>query len=514
MKLGIILGDQLSLSLPTLRGLDPKHDRILMAEVRQEATYVQHHKQKIALLFSAMRHFAHSLQQAGWEVEYVYYSPSGPASLQQAIARSLQQQPATDLVLTRCGEYRLQQMIDQQWPQQLNLPVTVYEDDRFIASPAEFAHWAQNRKQLRMEYFYRDMRRKTGLLMEAGQPLGGQWNFDQENRSAYKGEVPLPPPLTFEHDDIDQQVLHLVDQEFPDHPGDTATFCWGTTRAQARQALKHFIRHRLPHFGRYQDAMVSSQSLGAGSDTLFHSLLSPYLNCGLLTPMEVCQAAAQAYQEGGVLIAAAEGFIRQIIGWREFVRGIYWHYMPDYAGQNALNNTRDLPAMYWHGNTRMHCMQEALRNTFSHAYAHHIQRLMVTGNFALLTGVEPRQICDWYLAVYADAYDWVELPNTLGMVMHADNGLLGSKPYCASGRYIDRQSDYCRHCHYDVKSAEQENSCPFNSLYWHFLDRHRAVFSRNPRMTMMYRSFERMTSEKQQAVLQRAEFCLAQLDQL
>ena len=349
---------------------------------------------------------------------------------------------------------------------------------------------------------------KTGLLMDGEQPAGGQWNFDHDNRAPPPGALGLPQPVRFAPDAITRDVLDLVARRFPDHFGDLEPFWFATTRSDARAAFDHFLRHGLRDFGRYQDAMLS------GHRFLCHAVVSIYLNLGLLDPLEMCRAVEEEWRAGRVPLNSAEGFIRQIIGWREFVRGIYWHYMPDYAGQNALNNTRDLPAMYWHGNTRMHCMQEALRNTFSHAYAHHIQRLMVTGNFALLTGVEPRQICDWYLAVYADAYDWVELPNTLGMVMHADNGLLGSKPYCASGRYIDRQSDYCRHCHYDVKSAEQENSCPFNSLYWHFLDRHRAVFSRNPRMTMMYRSFERMTSEKQQAVLQRAEFCLAQLDQL
>ncbi|MBL36622.1 MAG: cryptochrome/photolyase family protein [Oceanospirillaceae bacterium] len=527
MRLGLILGDQLSDSLATLRVLDAGNDVIVMAEVPEEATYVRHHKQKIALLFSAMRHFAARLQDAGWQVRYYDYRQSvslGFRSLVDVLAATVKEQNSTgqnkvsEIVLTRCGEYHLQHAIDHHWSDQLGLPVSVYEDDRFISTPEEFAQWAEGRKQLRMEYFYREMRRKTGLLMEAEQPLGGQWNFDHDNRAAYKREVPLPPPLTFTRSNTDQAVAQLVEQEFSGHPGAMDSFIngssWATTRQQALQALIHFIEHRLPHFGRYQDAMISSAALGNAADTMFHSLLSPYINCGLLEPMEVCEAAAHAFHQGQVPLEAAEGFIRQIIGWREFVRGIYWNYMPQYAGLNGLQNNRSLPAVYWHGKTNMHCMKECFRNTFANAYAHHIQRLMVTGNFALLTGVNPQEICDWYLAVYADAYDWVELPNTLGMVMHADGGLLGSKPYCASGKYIARQSDYCRHCSYDVNTAEKDNSCPFNSLYWHFLQRHRQQFEKNPRMSMMYRSFDRMNEEKKAAIISRAENCLKNIDDL
>ena len=501
MKVGIILGDQLSLSLPTLQALDKKRDRLVMAEGPAEATYVGHHKQKIAFIFSAMRHFAADLREAGWQLDYFAYGEHDHVSLPEVLGPLCEQ--AEELVVTHCGEYRLQQQINEQWPRQLPCPVTCLEDSRFLCSPAFFQRWASGKKQLRMEFFYREMRRHTGLLMEGDAPVGGQWNFDASNRKAYKGDVPLPVDLSFPRDAIDEQVLALVEQYFPDHIGNLTDFRWGTTAVQAQQALAHFIEQRLPHFGDFQDAMVT------GEDTLFHSLLSPYLNIGLLDPLVVCQAAEQAYWDGQAPLNAVEGFIRQILGWREYVRSIYWLLMPDYAGENRLNNQRPLPGYYWSGHTRMHCMSEALRNTLDHAYAHHIQRLMVTGNFALLLGVLPEAICQWYLEVYADAFDWVELPNTLGMVMHADGGYLGSKPYAASGSYINRMSDYCKHCQYNVKTASDDDSCPFNSLYWHFIHRHRGQFQNNHRMRMIYRNLDRMDPAKVNAMLTRAEQLLA-----
>nr|WP_246624852.1 cryptochrome/photolyase family protein [Oceanobacter mangrovi] len=505
----MVLGDQLSSQLASLRVLAKQTDLILLAEVRDEASYVRHHQQKIAFIFSAMRHFACQLQQSGWRVQYHHYdSQSNCQSLLEVVQQAMQQSGASELVLTQCGEYRLQQAMDNQWSAQLGIPVQVYADDRFVCDSTEFGRWAEGKKQLRMEYFYREMRRKTGLLMEGEQPVGSKWNFDAANRQRYDGQPPLPAPLTFQRDEIDREVLTLVKQEFADHPGNLDDFRWGTTRAQARQALEHFLQQRLPYFGDYQDAMSS------GADFMFHSLLSPYLNVGLLTALEVCEAAEQAWRSGAAPLNAVEGFIRQIIGWREYVRGIYWRHMPDYAEQNRLGNVRDLPRYYWDGQTGMKCMSEAFRNTFEHAYAHHIQRLMVTGNFALLAGVKPKQICDWYLAVYADAFDWVELPNTLGMVMHADGGYLGSKPYAASGNYIHKMSDYCSGCRYNVKTASDHDSCPFNSLYWHFIMRHKELFQGNHRMSMIYRNLEKQKDDRKQALWDRAEWLLAHLDEL
>ena len=495
MKLGLILGDQLSPDLATLRALDKSRDTLLMAEVPTEATYVRHHQQKIAFIFSAMRHFAADLEQADWRVHYLRYGEHDFNSLFDALLAHCDD--ADELIVTHCGEYRLQQQINDVWPHQLPCPVRCLEDDRFICSREEFARWARGKKQLRMEFFYREMRRKTGLLMEGNEPVGGQWNFDSENRSAWRGGA-LPKAPVFERDDIDREVLTLVTEHFSTYIGNLENFFWGTTTVHAQQALDHFIAARLPHFGDYQDAMAS------GEDTLFHSLLSPYLNVGLLDPRQVCEAAEQAYFRGEAPLNAVEGFIRQIIGWREYVRGIYWLMMPDYAQENRLGNSRALPAFYWSGKTRMHCVSECLRNTLDHAYAHHIQRLMITGNLALLLGVLPEEICEWYLAVYADAFDWVELPNTLGMVMHADGGFLGSKPYAASGAYINRMSDYCSQCHYNVKTHGEHDSCPFNSLYWHFIARHRAQFEKNPRMRMAYRNLDRMDREKLNGLMRRA----------
>jgi deoxyribodipyrimidine photolyase-related protein len=511
MRVGLILGDQLSEALPTLQQLDRHKDLLLMAEVADEARYAPHHKQKIVLIFSAMRHFAEELRESGWRVNYIEFNAhSRCQSLLDAVHQLTEQHghDIDELVVTEPGEYRLHSAISELWPAALLMPINILPDTRFICSKSEFAQWADGRKQLRMEYFYRQMRQSTGLLMSAGKPIGGQWNFDADNRNPYAGDPPLPAPFRFEPDDIDRAVITLVNADFASHPGLTTGFNWPTSRRRALAALDHFIEGGLPYFGDYQDAMVQSQQ------TLFHSLLSTSMNCGLLTPLEVCQRAEAAYLDGSAPLNAVEGFIRQIIGWREYVRGLYWLQMPAYAAMNHFGNSRSLPAFYWSGETAMNCMRECFSNTFQNAYAHHIQRLMVTGNFALLAGIVPEQICEWYLAVYADAYDWVELPNTLGMVMHADGGIMASKPYAASGNYIHKMSDYCRHCRYNVKTSTEADSCPFNSLYWHFIARHQEQLQHNPRMTMIYRSFEKMTTEKKVALLQRAEHLLDTIEQL
>ncbi|MDO8907218.1 MAG: cryptochrome/photolyase family protein [Pseudohongiella sp.] len=509
MNIALILGDQLSQSIQSLQQLNKQSDLVLMAEVGAEATYVAHHKQKIALIFSAMRHFADELAKQGWQVDYHYYDETRPQlTLCDVLSECVRQHKADQVFITECGEFRLQDEISTTWSQRLGIPVTLSMDSRFLSSKAEFAQWVSNRKQLRMEYFYRDMRRKTGLLMQDGEPVGGQWNFDSDNREPYRGDPAIPSRHTFQRDKIDQDVLALVDRCFGNHPGQLTQFNWPTTREQALFALDVFVNHQLRWFGDYQDAMKTSQHF------MFHSLLSTSLNCGLLTAMEVCIAAETAWREGNAPLNAVEGFIRQIIGWREYVRGIYWLKMPAYAKQNFLRNTRKLPQYYWSGNTDMACMSACFQNTFEHAYAHHIQRLMITGNFALLAGVDPEQICEWYLAVYADAYDWVELPNTLGMVMHADAGLLASKPYAASGSYIHRMSDYCKNCRYQVKTSSEHDSCPFNSLYWHFISRHADQFQKNPRMSMIYRSYQRMDDTKKLALQNRAEYLLEHIDEL
>ena len=499
-RLVLVLGDQLSAGLSSLAAADRQRDRVVMAEVREEAGYVPHHPKKIIFLFSAMRHFAALLREQGWQVDYYGYD-AGLDSLCDALQRSAETHQTSEILITRPGEWRLDQQMRDQWPSQLGMSIRLLEDNRFLCSHASFQQWASGRKQLRMEYFYREMRLRSGLLITAtGDPEGGRWNYDSENRARYDGTPPCPAPLHFSPDPITREVIELVKQNFSHHFGDPEPFVFAVTREQAQTALHYFIDRALPWFGDYQDAMSLRH------DHLFHSLLSVYLNAGLLLPQEVCLAAEQAWRDGHAPLNAVEGFIRQILGWREYVRGIYWLRMPDYVEENALNSQRPLPALYWGGETGMRCVAEAVRVTREHAHAHHIQRLMVTGNLALLLGLDVEELHRWYLAVYADAYEWVELPNTLGMVMHADGGLLGSKPYAASGKYIQRMSDYCSHCRYNVATSENDDSCPLNSLYWHFIKRHQDRFARHPRMAMIYRSWEKMDPDKRRKIAARGQW--------
>jgi deoxyribodipyrimidine photolyase-related protein len=364
-----------------------------------------------------------------------------------------------------------------------------------LATKDEFAHWARGKKQLRMEFFYREMRKKYGLLMEAdGTPTGGAWNYDKENRKPPKSGMQIPPRLRHAHSAIAKEVIALVKEHFSHHFGVLEPFNFALTRAQACLELDHFIANLLPHFGDYQDAML------AGEPYLYHSLISSYLNAGLLLPLEICQKAENAYRTGKAPLNAVEGFIRQILGWREYIRGIYWHFMPDYAERNALNATRNLPEFYWTAKTGMFCLAEAVRHTRDHAYAHHIQRLMITGNFALLSGLDVKQVQAWYLAVYADAYAWVEMPNTLGMALFGDGGVVASKPYAASGKYIQRMSNYCTHCAYDPEETLGEKACPFNALYWDFIARHAKMLRTNQRMSYVLAAWDKFTPEKQKAI--------------
>jgi deoxyribodipyrimidine photolyase-related protein len=501
-RLILVLGDQLTDTVAALRAADPARDVVVMAEVMAEGTYVRHHPQKIALVLAAMRKHAAHLSALGWRVAYTRLDdPTNTQSIPGELIRRAAETGAREVIATRPGEWRLIRVLDD-----LPLPVTQLPDDRFLCSDAEFALWAEGRKQLRMEFFYREMRRKTGLLMQGAEPAGGQWNFDHDNRKPARVDLLRPRPPRFDPDAATEEVLALVEQRFPDHFGRLRPFGWPTDRAQALQALDHFARRALPRFGEEQDAML------AGDPWLSHSLLSSSLNLGLLGWQEVCERVQAEWQAGRVPIAAAEGFIRQIIGWREFIRGVYFLKGPDYTAGNALDHHRPLPAMYWGGDTRMACMQAAVAQTRDHAYAHHIRRLMVTGNFALIAGLDPAAVHDWYLSVYIDAFEWVEAPNTLGMVLWADGGVVGSKPYAASGAYIDRMSDHCGSCAYRVKEKTGPQACPLNTLYWHFLMRHRDRFQGNPRMAQMYRTWDRMDADRRETVLRDADIWLARLD--
>lgn len=492
--LRLILGDQLSLSLSTLKDVDKANDTVLMMEVMAEATYVPHHKKKIAYIFSSMRHFAESLRKDGMKVVYVQLDdPENTHDFENEVARHVAMLAPTRLVVCEPGEWRVLEIL-KTLQQKLSIPVEIMEDGRFLCSIDQFATWAKARSSLRMEYFYRDMRRSQQVLMEGENPVGGQWNFDAQNREALPASIFAPDHPAFPPDDITSSVLSLVETRFADHFGTLDGFDMPVTREQALEVLEIFIAERLPLFGTYQDAMRQ------GEPKLFHSMVSAALNIGLLEPSEIIKSAEYAYHRSAAPLNAVEGFIRQILGWREFVRGIYWLKMPQYGQTNTLNATRDLPDFYWTGNTNMNCMRQVIGETQKNAHAHHIQRLMITGNFALLAGIEPSQIEEWYLAVYADAYEWVELPNTHGMACYADGGIMASKPYAASGAYIDRMSDYCGPCAYKVKLKAGPQACPFNYLYWNFLIENEKPLKSNQRMSVIYGNLARMTDARRREI--------------
>ena len=491
----IILGDQLDRGGAAFDGFDRGRDRVWMAEVAEESTHVWTHKARIAVFLAAMRHFRDRLVEDGVSVDYTELAPAArkgePATLAAAVAASLRRLAkagwtAERLVVVEPGEWRVREAL-REAAATAGLPLEIRTDRHFFSTTEEFAAHARGRKQLRLEYFYRPLREKFGVLMDDGEPAGGQWNFDAENRGAFPkgGPGPLPAPVRFAPDAVTQDVIDLVNVRFAGHPGSLAAFDWPVTPDAARAALDDFLAHRLPLFGRYQDAIWT------GEPWLYHSRLAQALNMKLLDPRDVIAGAERAWREGRAPLEAAEGFIRQVIGWREYVRGVYWHFMPGYLDRNALAADRPLPNLYWTGVTEMNCLRDAVGQTLEHGYAHHIQRLMVTGLFALLFGVEPKRVHEWYLAVYVDAVEWVELPNTLGMSQFADGGVMASKPYCATGAYLDRMSHACKGCRFEPKQATGENACPFTTLYWDFLARHERLLAKNQRMTMQLKNLAR-----------------------
>jgi deoxyribodipyrimidine photolyase-related protein len=502
-----ILGDQLSHGISSLRGADPRDTIVLMMEVADETTYVRHHKQKLVYILSAMRHHAAALRKAGWTVDYVRLDdPANTGSFTGEIARAVERHTPDRIVVTEAGEWRVQAMLDS-WETLFGLPVEIRGDDRFIASHAEFDAWADDgRKALTIEFFYRDMRRKTGLLMDGSKPAGGRWNFDKENRKPAKADLLMPRPLSFAPDAVTEAVIDLVTARFQGTTGSLDGFDYAVTREDAERQADIFFTHALPQFGDYEDAMVT------GERHLWHSILSPYINSGLLDPLDLCRRAEAEYRAGRAPLNSVEGYIRQIIGWREFMRGVYWYEGPDYPRSNYLRHTRKLPAFYWTGDTDLNCLKQVIGQTLETAHAHHIQRLMVTGNFALLIGADPFAVHTWYLEVYLDAYEWVEAPNTVGMSQFADGGIVGTKPYVSSGAYINKMSDYCAACRYDVKQRTGPDACPFNSLYWDFLARHRDKLGENGRLFGPYRSWDRFSDESQQEIRAQAADFLAQLD--
>jgi deoxyribodipyrimidine photolyase-related protein len=501
----LILGDQLSPWLSSLEGADPARDRILICEVMEEASYVRHHKRKLAFIFSAMRHFAEELRERGFQVRYTRLEdPDNSGSLSGELAQAVTALRPQRIRITEAGEWRVMEMI-RGWEGVLGCPVEILPDDRFLCSHAQFQTWASSRDSLRMEYFYREMRVRTGLLMRGDVPEGRRWNFDRENRKPAEVDLFQPSHAGFAPDAITAEVLALVAARFPDNIGSLEGFDLAVTRADANRAARLFIDDFLPDFGVKQDAMLSVDPF------LNHSLLSFYINIGFLNPLDLCRAAERAYHEGKAPLNSVEGFIRQIIGWREFVRGVYWLKMPDYAQVNFFKAERPLPDFYWTGRTPMNCLSITVTDTIRHAYAHHIQRLMVTGNFALLAGVLPSAVHEWYLEVYADAYEWVELPNVLGMSQFADGGLLASKPYVASGAYIDGMSDYCGSCRYDVKKKAGPDACPFNILYWDFIGRNAQKLQGLARLAPVLKAWATMPPARQEGYRRDAEAFLESL---
>ena len=492
--LRLILGDQLSREISSLEGCDPSKDIILMCEIWNEATYVKHHKKKIAFLFSAMRHFAEELKASGYRVEYTKLNDKDNTGFfKTEVERTLKKYKFNRIVVTHPGEYRVLQDIES-WEAGFGMPVKIKSDNRFLCTTEEFSTWAKDRKQLRLEYFYREMRKKNSILMNGSDPVGGQWNYDSENRQPPKSGLEIPEPYSNDTDDITREVMDLVAERFSDHFGDLEPFYFAVTRDQALQALYLFIEHRLKNFGTFQDAMIE------GEPWMYHSHIGFYLNCGLLLPMECVRAAEEAYNQDKVPLNSVEGFIRQIIGWREYVRGVYWLKMPDYANENFFGAKRNLPEFYWTAETKMNCLHQCISETKKNAYAHHIQRLMILGNFALISGFDPVQVNEWFLIVYADAYEWVELPNVSGMILFADGGFLASKPYAAGANYINKMSNYCKNCNYQVTKKNGPNACPFNYLYWDFLVRNRDQLQSNHRVSMMYKTYDRMDEDKKNAI--------------
>ena len=490
-KLVIVLGDQLDLQSTALQDFDATQDVVWMAEVAQESEHVWSAKQRIAVFLSAMRHFAQALRSSGFAVHYTKLDDAhNTGTLAGELSRAIATLQPAHLVMTAPGDWRVLEAM-RAMAEQHSLRLDLRDDMHFFSTVREFAAHAKGRKQLRLEYWYRELRKKHGVLMDGAEPEGGQWNFDADNRESFgkAGPQDVPPPERFAPDALTQEVIALVNTRFADHPGSLKSFGWPVDRKSALQVLQGFVAQRLPLFGKYEDAMWSGQAW------LYHSHLSCALNLKLLGAREVVKAAEDAYRAGLAPIESVEGFIRQVLGWREYVRGIYWTQMPQYLERNALDAQAALPAWFWTGETDMACLKDAITQTLEHGYAHHIQRLMVTGLYCLLLGVQPKEVHAWYLSVYVDAVEWVELPNTLGMSQFGDGGLMASKPYVASGKYIQRMSNHCKGCRYDPAQSTGDTACPYTTLYWDFLMRHEDLLKGNPRMAMQLKNLSRLDGD-------------------
>lgn len=499
----VVFGDQLDPDAAAFDGFDKKRDAVWMAEVAHEAEYVWSHQQRIALFLAAMRHFRDALRKKDWTVHYTALDDDdNGGKFSTELKRALDDLKPDKVIAVEPGEWRVEYGLKQVCGK-AHVELEIRPDRHFYCSRDEFDDWAEGRSGLRMEFFYRMMRKRHGVLMQDNgkDPVGDAWNFDKDNRESFGKDGPqdVPTPRTFKPDQTTRAVLDLVADRFGDHPGKLDTFAWPVTPKQARAALDDFIAHRLPKFGEVQDAMWTGQPF------LYHARLSMALNLKLLNPREVVAAAVQAYADGDAPLNAVEGFVRQILGWREYVRGLYWRFMPGYKERNELKATAPLPDFFWTGETPLTCLREAIGQTLKYGYAHHIQRLMVTGLYPLLLGVKPQAVHEWYLAVYVDAVEWVELPNTLGMSQYGDGGLMASKPYAATGKYIQRMSNYCASCPCNPAHAVEDDACPFTTLYWDFLLRHETQLRKNQRMSLQVRNLDRLSAERKKRIRERAK---------
>ena len=500
-NLVLVLGDQLDLKSPAFDGFDRGSDMVWMAEVVEESEYVWSHKVRIAVFLSAMRHFRDELRRRGFPLDYhLLDAPGNKGSFSAELERSVRRYRPERLVVVQPGEFRVLRSL-QDAAGRLGLELDVLEDCCFLCTRDEFAEHVASRKALLFENFYHLMRRKLGVLVKAGKPVGGKWNYDAENRKSFPAEGPggVPQPKGFAPDDVTRGVIDLVNRRFAEHPGRLDRFDFPVTARQARAALDDFIENRLGLFGRYEDAMWT------GEPFLYHSRLSSVLNLHLLDPRDVYAAAVSAYEAGGVPLNSAEAFVRQVIGWREYIRGVYWQFMPDYERMNFFDADLPLPGFYWTGETDANCLRHVLTQTLEYGFAHHIQRLMVAGLFALLAGVDPHEVHRWFLAIYVDAVEWAEMPNVLGMSQFADGGLMASKPYAAGGRYIKKMSNYCQGCRYNPQAKTGDDACPFTVCYWDFLMRNRAKLSKNTRMALQLRNLDRYGKAEMSAIRKKAD---------
>ena len=502
-NLVVVLGDQLDLESSAFDGFDPALDVVWMAEVSEESTHVWSSKIRIVMFLAAMRHFRKTLERRkDWRVVYTELdAPQNEGTLAGELTRAIEQYRPNGILMVEAGDYRVEQAIIEA-AKSTDVGFELREDRHFFASRQDFVDHAEGRKSIRLEYFYRELRRREKILVDAdGKPEGGQWNYDADNRGSFgkKGPKDLPEPMLFKPDGVTREVIDLVATRFADHPGDLSEFSWPVTTVQAQHALEDFVEYRLNRFGQFQDAMWTEEPW------LFHARISAAMNLKLLNPRAAVDAALEAYRKGNAPLAAVEGFVRQILGWREYVRGLYWWKMPGYVRGNALRAQQALPEFYWNGKCEMNCLRQSIGQTLDHGYAHHIQRLMVTGLYSLLLGVKPQEIHEWYLSVYVDAVEWVELPNTVGMSQFADGGLMASKPYVATGKYIQRMSNYCQGCRFDPAEATGERACPFTTLYWNFLDRHQTSLRSNRRMQFQFKNLDRLSEDRRQEIAARAQ---------